>query len=43
MLREAQERYREQQRRVDELATLSAHLSAATARMVDLVWTMHEN
>ena len=33
MLREAQERYREQQRRVDELATLSAHLSAATARM----------
>ena len=39
----ARERYQEEQRRIDELATLSAHLSAATARMLDLVWTMHEN
>ncbi|HET6682288.1 MAG TPA: DUF222 domain-containing protein [Gaiella sp.] len=38
----AQERYQEERRRVDELATLSAHLSAATARMLELVWTMHE-
>ena len=40
---QAQERYLEERRRVDELATLSAHLSAATARMLELVWTMHEN
>ena len=40
---QAQERYVEERRRVDELATLSAHLSAATARMLELVWTMHEN
>jgi len=36
------ERYQEERRRIDELATLSAHLSAATARMLELVWTMHE-
>jgi len=29
-------------RRVDELASLSAHLSAATARWLELVWEMHE-
>jgi len=28
--------------RVDELAGLSAHLSAATARWLELVWEMHE-
>jgi hypothetical protein len=39
---QAQERYLEERRRVDELATLSAHLSAATARFLELVWTMHE-
>ena len=38
----AQERFQEEQRRVDELATLSAHLSAATARWLELVWEMHE-
>jgi uncharacterized protein DUF222/HNH endonuclease len=36
-------RYLEERRRADELAELSAHLSAATARFVELVWTMHEN
>ena len=30
------------ERRVDELASLSAHLSAATARWLELVWEMHE-
>jgi hypothetical protein len=38
----AEERWQEQQRREDELATLSAHLSAATARWLELVWTLHE-
>jgi hypothetical protein len=38
----AEERSREQRRREDELAELSAHLSAATARLVELAWTMHE-
>ena len=38
----ARGRYQEERRRIDELATLSAHLSAATARMLELVWTMHE-
>src|SRR5262245_60041493 len=28
--------------RVDELACLSAHLSAATARFLEVVWEMHE-
>ena len=28
--------------RVDELASLSAHLSAATARWLELVWEMRE-
>jgi hypothetical protein len=41
-LAQAQERNREERRRIDELATLSAHLSAATARMLELVWTMHK-
>ena len=36
------ERWREQRRRVDELAELSAHLAATTARWLDLVWAMHE-
>lgn len=31
-----------QRRRVDELATLSAHLNAATARWLELVWEMRE-
>ena len=30
------------EQRVDELAALSAHLSAATARWLELVWEMHE-
>ena len=30
------------ERRVDELASLSAHLSAATARWLELVWEMRE-
>lgn len=34
----AVERWREQQGRDDEMATLSAHLSAATARWLELVW-----
>jgi hypothetical protein len=38
----AQERWREERRREDELATLSAHLSAATARWLELAWAMHE-
>ena len=32
----AQERYREERRREDELATLASHLSAATARWLEL-------
>ena len=35
-------RERETSRRVDELASLSAHLSAATARWLQLVWELHE-
>ena len=34
----AQERWREERRRENELATLAAHLSAATARFVELAW-----
>ena len=30
------------EQRVDELASLSAHLSAATARWLELVWEMRE-
>jgi hypothetical protein len=42
-LPEARERlWAEQQRREDELASLSAHLSAATARWLELVWAIHE-
>lgn len=37
-----QELWAEQGRRVDELATLSAHLNAATAHWLELVWEMHE-
>jgi hypothetical protein len=36
-------RYLEERGRANELAELSAHLSAATARFVELVWTMHEH
>ena len=35
--------WRESCRREAELATLSAHLNAATARLLELVWPMHEN
>ena len=38
----ARERFQEERRREDELATLSAHLSAATARWLELVWAMHD-
>ena len=38
----AAERGREERRRVDELATLAAHLSAATARWLERVWEFHE-
>lgn len=38
----ADERWQEQQRRDDELASLSAHLSAATARWLELVWELRE-
>jgi hypothetical protein len=38
----AEDRWREQLRCEDELATLSAHLSAATARWLELVWELHE-
>jgi hypothetical protein len=38
----ARNRYLEERGRANELAELSAHLSAATARFVELVWTMHE-
>jgi len=41
--RAAEEHWREQNRRVDELATLSAHLAAATARWVELAWELHED
>jgi hypothetical protein len=37
-----EEQWAEQQRRENELAALSAHLSAATARWLELVWEMHE-
>jgi hypothetical protein len=36
----AEERWRDGQRREDELAALSAHLSAATARWLELVWEL---
>jgi len=36
----AEERWQEQQRREDELAALSAHLSAATARWLELAWEL---
>ena len=39
----AEEHWRQQNRRVDELATLSAHLAAATARWVELAWELHED
>jgi hypothetical protein len=38
----AEERWWEEQRLDGELATLSAHLSAATARWLELVWELHE-
>lgn len=36
------DRWRESRRREDALASLSAHLSAATARFLELVWEEHE-
>src|SRR6188472_4059078 len=41
-LERAQERYREERRREDELATLASHLSAATARWLELAWEFRE-
>jgi hypothetical protein len=38
----AEERWREEKRREGELATLSAHLSAATARFLELAWEFRE-
>ena len=35
--------WREESARLDELAALSAHLAAATARFLELVWEQHEN
>jgi hypothetical protein len=44
MTREAaDERWRESQRRDAELAELSAHLSAATARWLELAWELRED
>ena len=37
-----EERWNEQMRRNDELATLSAHLNAATARWLELAWEIRE-
>jgi hypothetical protein len=39
----AEERWLEQRRRDEELATLSAHLSAATARWLELAWELRED
>jgi hypothetical protein len=39
----AKERWLDGQRRDDELATLSAHLNAATARWLELVWEVRED
>lgn len=39
----AAERWQEMERCEDELATLSAHLSAATARWLELAWKLHED
>jgi hypothetical protein len=39
----AEERWVEQQRRVDELAVLSAHLNAATARWLELAWERRDD
>ena len=35
--------WREESVRIDELAALSAHLAAATARWLELVWEQHES
>ncbi|HET6682584.1 MAG TPA: DUF222 domain-containing protein [Gaiella sp.] len=43
VLAQAEERWREQMRREDELAALSAHLAAATARWVELAWEFFED
>src|SRR5687768_13416831 len=42
MRERAEERWQEQLRREEELATLSAHLTAATARWLELAWEMRE-
>ena len=39
----ADERWQESQRREAELATLSAHLSAATARWLELAWELRDD
>jgi hypothetical protein len=41
-LERARERFQEERRRVDELASLAAHLSAATARWLERVSEFHE-
>jgi len=41
-LEKAQERFQEERRRVDELASLAAHLSAATSRWLERVSEFHE-
>jgi hypothetical protein len=38
----AGERYREERRREDELATLASHVTAATARWIELAWEFRE-
>ncbi len=35
--------WQETERQLDELAVLTAHLSAATARWIELAWELHEN
>ena len=42
MRERAEERWQEQLRREEELATLSAHLTAATARWLELAWEIRE-
>ena len=41
--RAAEEHWRQQNRRIDELATLSAHVAAATARWIELAWQLRED
>ena len=39
----AEERWLEGRRRIDELASLSAHVNAATARWLERVWELRED